>query len=203
MMQDDRGTEDAVDRSRDPQAGFSLIEVLVGMAILLLIAFFMLPLFSRSALNNLSGRESTQVSKFSRDTQELYSQADFASEDLTIDAGTQKQFEEAWVPHGYNESDPWPRSLQAAGEWVRVDGGDPLPAGARWSRVTTVQQHSLSDLNGDPADDQVLDEPLEAGTPENFVHLKWVQVEVEGVRGEGGGLLGPNKRLVVSQLKAF
>jgi len=192
-----------VDRSRDTQAGFNLIEVLMGMVILLLIAFFMLPLFSRSALNNLSGRESTQVSKFGRDSQELHSGAAFDSSDLTIDAGTQKQFEEAWVPHGYNESNPWPQPLQPAGDWERVADGDPLPPGGRWRRVTTVQQHSVSDLNGDPPDDQVLDEPLDAGTPENFVHLKWVQVEVEGARGEGGGLLGPNRRLVLSQLKAF
>ena len=202
-MPDDRLTEDAVKRIRDPQAGFNLIEVLAGMAILLLIAFFMLPLFSRSALNNLSGRESTQVSKFGRDSQEVYSRADFASADLTIDAGDQKEFEDAWVEHGYNESQPWPRSLQAAGDWERLASvGDDPPAGARWRRVTTVQQHSISDLRDDPFDEQALDEPLDAGTPDNFVHLKWMQVEVEGV-GREGGLLGPNKRLVVSQLKAF
>lgn len=190
-------------RGSENQAGFSLIEVLAGMAILMLIAFFMLPLFSRSALNNLSGRESTQVSKFARDSQERYSQADFGSADLTIDAGDEKEFEDAWVEHGYNESQPWPRPLEAAGDWERLSAvGDDPPAGARWRRVTTVQQHSISDLNNDPPNDQALDDPLPAGTADNFIHLKWVQVEVEGMRGEGGPF-GPNKRLVVSQLKAF
>lgn len=194
--------ETTVRRAPDLEAGFSLIEVLAGMAILMLIAFFMLPLFSRSALNNLSGRESTEVAKFGRDSQEIFSRSAFSSNDLTIDAGDQKIFEDAWVETGYDPSKPWPRPLQAAGAWQRVATGGPLPAGALWRRVATVQQHSISDLNGDPPDDQELDEPLPAGTPDNFVHLKWVQVEVESVRPEGG-MLGPNRRLVVSQLKAF
>jgi len=190
----------SVRRAHDPQAGFNLIEVLAGMAILMLIAFFMLPLFSRSALNNLSGRESTQVSKFTRDSQELYSRAEFGSADLTIDAGDEKRFDDAWVSSAFDASKPWLRPLQSAGEWTRVDGA--LPAGSRWRRTTTVRQHSIADLYDDPPNAQALDAPLPVGTADVFIHLKWIEVEVEGVRGEGG-LLGPNQRLVVSQLKAF
>jgi type II secretory pathway pseudopilin PulG len=72
---------------RSRQAGFNLIEMLIGMAMLFVIAISVVPLFSRSATLNNFGRESTVVAGYGRTVQEEYSQLPFTSPRLTLIAG--------------------------------------------------------------------------------------------------------------------
>lgn len=182
---------------RSRQAGFNLIEMLIGMAMLFVIAISVVPLFSRSATLNNFGRESTVVAGYGRTVQEEYSQLPFTSPRLTLIAGDKLETDEVWVPETVTSSDPGDPLDPALGVWVVNDGSAIAGRQPHWRRELRVRQFSINDLN----DNNQLDDPLDATTDFNFVHLKEVQVEVEGMRQ--GGPLGRSRRIVISRLKAF
>lgn len=166
------------------RAGFTLLEVLIAMALFLVVALGILPLFTQSMTSNLSGRESTVAANFARSRVEQFFQLAFNSADLTIDDGTEKVFEDYYS----EQDDEWKDGA------APLDGSDP----AVWTRTTTVRQYSsnaLEDGTLDPAT-----EALPAGTDPNFIHLKEILVELEGTR-EGGPLL-PAKRIALRALKS-
>ncbi len=163
-------------------AGFTLIEVLLGFAILLVVFAGLLPIFTRSVLNNVEGRESTQVSNLGRSQLEDRLQLAFNSWDLTIDAGTERQAVGYWddglADHLGDE------------EWSDDAGQAPT---ALWVRTTTVRQYGINgvrdnDLDGildeivglqDADRDGHFDNPLAAGTPPINIHLKDVEVQLQ------------------------
>lgn len=179
---------------RRTEAGVSLIEVLIGFALLMVIALSLLPLFSRAASLNRHGRESTMVAGFGRALQEECAQLPFTTPRLTLTAGSERLDDQLWVPLPVAAGDPDDPADQALGEWVDTAA----LAGRRpqWNRELRVRQFSLRDL-----DDGRLDEPLDASTDPAFVHLKEVRVEVGGVRE--GGPLGRSRSLVIHRLRAY
>ncbi len=160
---------------------FSLIEVLIAAALLLIIALGVLPLFTQAMVSNTAGNESTQVSNFARSRLEEYQQLPLNGASLTVPIGST----ELTVEDYYSFADEaWKSGPEPA--------GDP----ARWSRTTVVRQYGVSAL-----DDGILtpDEALDGGTEESFVHFKEVEVTVRG--GRAGGVLGPSKAIILRLLK--
>lgn len=162
-------------RSADRRAGFSMIEVMVAAAILLVIALGLVPLYSRSIRSNVEGFDYTQVSNFAKSRAEEYLQFPFGSAQLRVEGGKN----ELVVKDFYSAKDR---------EWVAaIASGD----AALFNRTTTVRQFSTGDVST----------PLDGSAPAEFVHLKEITVEVAGSRA-GNTALGPGKTISVRVLKS-
>jgi hypothetical protein len=72
---------------RHGAAGFSIIEALIAAAILLIIALGLLPLFTRSISDNVSGNDATQATNGSRTQVEELLNVPFNNDRLAIPAG--------------------------------------------------------------------------------------------------------------------
>lgn len=169
------------------RAGFSLIEVLIAGALLLVILLGILPLFVRSAVNRHSGRESTEVGSFARSRAEALLQLPFEHQDVSVPPGsTTFEVEEYLLP--------------GSREWS-TDSAD--EDDAIWIRTTRIQQFRTADLlDGDTdGDGNALDTPMDGGTDRRSVQLKQIEVEVTSPRE--GGMLGAGEELTVRVLKAF
>jgi prepilin-type N-terminal cleavage/methylation domain-containing protein len=171
------------------ERGFTLVEGLVAMAILLVVAIGIIPLFASSILNNIKGSDSTLAANFSKTNVESLSRMPFTNPALTIASGsTQKKTDDWWKPGNGRINDPsqgWQAGRPTAG---------PLNS---WTRNTIVEQYGLADiLNfGTPTT------PLDGSTQPNFVQLKMVTVNVQS--SKPGGILGNGERITVQSLKAF
>lgn len=156
------------------EAGFSLIEVLVAGAILLVIALGLVPLYSRSIRSNVEGFDYTRVSNSAKSRAEEFLQYDFNGERLT-------------VPGGQSEGEIEDYYSLLEHRWV-----DELPDGdtALFTRTTRIRQFSALDI----------ETPLDGNAPPDAVHLKEITVEVTG--SASGAAFGPRKSIVVRVFKA-
>ena len=173
------------------EAGFSMIEALIAAAILLIIALGLIPLFTRSIIDNSSGNDATQVTNHGKTQLESLIQLPFNHERLEVPGGVNvAQSAETWTTGALNQAgDPNERWWQ----------GTTPPAGsgeALWTRTTRVRQFSISDL-----DDGVLDNPQPGGTQPVFIQLKELEVQLEN--GKRGTFLGGNQALTVRVVKPF
>jgi hypothetical protein len=164
-----------------PAAGFSLPEVLIAVLVFFFIVIGIAPLFTRAALSNASGADSTQISQFSRSQVEQLYQAPFDVPALTIPAGSQSREMVEYWDATHNRFTPVP---PASGEV------------SRWTRWTRIRQFNIADF-----DDGVLtdDEALDGNADPSNVHLKEIEVEVESNRA----LLLGGRHLIVKTLKSF
>lgn len=170
-------------RERRSRAGFSLIEVLIGTAILTIVAVGILPLFASSIRSNREGNDSTQVSNFARERLEEFFELPFNSSRLTLTSGDENLFQEY-----YSLSDAeWKDGLPP------TDDTDP----ALWTRETQVRQYSVRALEDGELE---VGEALAAGAPASEIHLKEVEVTVASTARSG--LLGPGKQITLRTLKA-
>lgn len=183
--------ERTVARPSRQEAGFSMIEALIAAAILLIIALGLIPLFTRSILDNNSGNDATQATNHGKTRLEDLIQLPFNHQRLEVPGGAvDGQAVESWTTGALNQSG------DANERWW--DGTAP-PAGAGevlWRRRTNVQQFSINDL-----DDGVLDNPQPGGTQPIFVQLKEVEVELEN--GKQGTFLGGSQALTLRVVKPF
>ncbi len=184
------------------QAGFSLLEVLVGFFILLLVVMGLLPLFTRAVVANISGKEATVVTNIGTTQLENLVQLSFNN------FGTS-------IPIGNNVN-------QTIDYWGRDDDADPgtedwAPSQefATWRRTTEVRQFGVgsgvdTNLDGVPdalpglEDDNYdgyFDSELAGGTTPNAIHLKEVRVLIESQRTPFGA--GEPTELTLRTLKAF
>jgi len=157
-----------------------MIEVLIATLLFFMIIMGVLPLFTRSAINNAMGSSMTQLSNQSKSrTEELY-QAGFNSASMTIPAGsTMVETVEYWDPVTETFSPNLP-----------ADGSPP-----RFTRTTRIRQYGLSDL----AADNVLDNPLDGSADAAAVQLK--EIEVLVVSNDVGPIRG--RQILVRTLKPF
>jgi Tfp pilus assembly protein PilV len=173
------------------EAGFSLIEALIAAAILLIIALGLIPLFTRSIIDNNSGNDATQATNHGKTQLEDLIQLPFNHQRLEVPGGAEVgQSAETWTTGALNQTgDPNERWWQ----------GTAAPAGSGevlWTRRTNVRQYSISDL-----DDGVLNTPQPGGTQPVFIQLKELEIQLEN--GKRGGLLGGNQALTVRVVKPF
>lgn len=163
------------DRTRE--TGFSLIEAVIAAFLLLVIALGLIPLFSRSIVDNSSGNDATQASNHGRTQLEELIQAPFNNRRLAVPPGQNfSQTSDSWT-----QGNPDELGDASEGWWpgVPADRGQIL-----WRRWTRVRQYSIGDL-----DDGVLNRPLDGGMQPNFVHLKEIEVVMDSQRSAviGGG----------------
>ncbi len=166
-----------------PEAGFSLIEVLIAAGLLMMISIGLIPLFTNSIVSNVKGQESTTVSNMAKSKVEELMRLPFDAPELTIAGGVSeletKEFwsieEKVWKP------------------------GEPAVAGeGSWIRTTTVRQYNVQDLTDGTA---ILDNPLDGNTAVTMVQIKGIQVKLENVRQ--GGPLGEGRELTLNVFKPF
>lgn len=184
--------------------GFSLIEVLIAMGVVVIAIVGLLPLFMRSVVENIEGRESTMVGNHGRSQLETMSELTFNNWDLEIAAGTTRTSQEF-----YATGAPDRRGDEA---WVTA-----IPPGeiAPWTRNTTVRQMGINgvldnDLDGiideieglEDADfDGDFDNPLPVGTTPGAIHLKQLEVQIVGEKEWAQG--GDASEITVETVKAF
>lgn len=159
-------------------SGFSLIEVMVASAILLVIALGLVPLYMRSIRSNVEGFDYTQVANSARSRADEFFQLPFNSPAVEVPAGQ----EELEVQDFYSHAEH--RWMEQA-EWDLVEGEDV----ALFTRTTTVRQFSIGDLKT----------PLVGGEAPEAVHLKEITVSVEGSRT---AVLGGGKVIAVRLFKS-
>lgn len=181
-----------------------MIEVLVAMGLLLVVLVGLLPLFSRSVIENIEGRESTLVGNFSRSELENFIQLGFNNWELEVTAGTERTSQMFWTSG----------STSKVGDesWVAA-----VPAGeiAPWDRTTAIRQLGINDVRDNNLDgildeivgledadyDGQFDNLLPAGTFPGAIHLKQVEVQLQGQKNWGMG--GQPGQLRVQAIKAF
>ncbi len=161
------------------QAGFSLVEAMIAAGLFLVIVIGVMPMFTRAAVNNTSGKESTEASNHARSRAEEYLELDFNGPELTITGGSERVDTDYFNPG----SERW----------------DPTMPSERptWTRTTTIRQYGVAALA-----DGVLDraEALPGGTDFSQIHFKEIEVTVQGNRDSGP--LGPPKNITIRVLKS-
>jgi Tfp pilus assembly protein PilV len=173
-----------IDTCRRPsrQGGFSVVEVLITAALLLVVAVGIVPLFTASLGNNRAGYEASEVSNHARSRLEEFMQLPFNSPDLTLQTGTERQFVEYF----------------SLNDQTWKSGVAPPADPALWIRTTTLRQYGF-DL--DPTQGTTsLTTPLPASAAPAAVHLKEVEVRIDSPRLSGA--LGPGKSVVVRTYKS-
>lgn len=192
--------------TRNPRraSGFTMIEVLVAMGLLLTAIVGLLPLFSRSVVENLEGKESTEVGNHGRSQLEDLGQRSFNNWELEVAAGTERS-DQRFYSIGLQD--------QVGDEsWVTaVPGGEIAP----WTRTTIVRQLGINGLRDNDLDgviDEILgledgnydgdfDNALAAGTLPGAIHLKQIEIQVQGEKE--WAMAGGASQLTVEGLKAF
>lgn len=166
-------------RRRGAATGFSLLEVLVSVGLLLTIFVGILPLFTRSIVNNQIGNESSRISNFGRTQMETLTQFNFDDPALTIDNGSSKV-----IPEHYSH---------VKQEWVagHTPGTDDT---ALWLRTLTVRQFHVSALADGELEES---EALPAGSLPEYVNLKQITVDLEN---QGGNSVARPRQEMTVQL---
>ena len=163
---------------RRSEQGFSVVEVLIAAALLLLITIGVLPMFTKSITNNLEGRKSTEATNQARSEVERLYQLTFNHPDLAVPAGqTESMREELFSEQQQQWID--------IGSWNASDS-------EVYRRIVRVRQYGVDALL-----DQQLDptEALNGSTPATLVHFKEIEVEVRTA-----GQLGVNRKTVTLRM---
>lgn len=191
-------------RPVDRGGGFSLVEILIAMGIVLIAIVGLLPLFMRSVVQNIEGRESTMVGNHGRSRLETYSELAFNNWELEIAAGTERTTRDFYTTGAADQ--------RGDESWVdSVPGGELAP----WTRTSTIRQLGINgvvdtDLDGvidqirgleDRDFDGQFDTPLPAGTTPGAIHLKQIEIEVVGEKEWAQG--GDASEITVETVKAF
>ena len=168
---------------RSAEAGLSLLELLIAMALLAVIAVGILPMMMRSLADTHRGWEATEVSNFALSQIEDQLATPFDSPSLDVGSGlTENLSSRTWV-----EGDP-----DQVGDALEGWTDDPTSKGLLlWRRNTYVRWYNKADLST----------PLDGDTEPTEVHLKEIQVQVTGERQ--GGALGGGQELWIRVFKAF
>jgi type II secretory pathway pseudopilin PulG len=193
-------------RGRAGERGLSLIEALIAMALLLLVAIGILPLFTRSMVNNAAGSEATQTANHARGQLEDVAQLSFNNVALRLAGGNQLLTEDAYFSGELME--------QGDEHWETAGNGTGL---VLYNRTTRVRQYSLNGLVDSDADNVIdgiegltdadddgeFDNPMPDGTATQFLHIKEISVEVITPRAANGRNAGPLGSAPTYQVRSF
>jgi prepilin-type N-terminal cleavage/methylation domain-containing protein len=169
------------------RAGFSLIEVLIAMALAGLLMIGVLPLFTKSMSNNVEGNQLTEVTNRARQhIEELMA--------MPVDA------EELTVPDGDDELVTIEAFSKSADAWIDAVG---LPDSVEvlYTRTTRVRQFNMSAVSNVDLEFEE-DEVLPGGTPASQVEIKEILVRVNTGRPTFLSLMGRQKAVTLRVLKS-
>lgn len=173
-------------------AGFSVVEVLIAAAVLLIVAIGILPMFTRSITNNAQGQIMTQTVHRAKSELEELIQADFNSAALTVGPG--EEFGDPARP-GKETVEMYSRRTE---KWI-PEASFPTGEDPAFIRTIRVRQYNLASLES--SENSADWEPLDGSAPDNQVHLK--EIEVVVATPERGGILGPGRQLTLRMYKSF
>lgn len=196
------------------EVGMSLVEALVAMALLLLVSIGVLPLFTRSMVNNAAGSEATSVANHARHRLEELGQLPFNNDTIAIADGTTEQL----IDDRY-----FAGSIRSRGdeEWAAAGGGTGPELRNRTTRVrqfrlnnapgTNLDQDldgivdTLPGLEDDDPEDGEFDDPLGFTVDLTSIHLKEISVELNNPRDDpdNPGGVGPLGAAPTYRLRTF
>lgn len=193
------------DRAPCRAAGYSLVEVLLGLTILMIALVGLMPLFTKSIQQNLEGKQSTEATGHGRTELEEMLQVDFNNWLVEIETNSERAQHLFW-----SENNPEKRGDEY---WTEAD---PHPTVASWEMDNVVRQFGIQGARDDDLDgilevivgledidplDGTLDNPLPAGSSRSFVHLKSLDVSLQ--KKAGTVTMGEPMRLDLQTIKAF
>ena len=156
-------------RTKRGEAGFSVIEGLIAAALLLIITVGVLPLFSRSMLNNVRGNDATRQSNGAVDELERSSSLPFLSGGMSVPAGATESVEESAIAVVHLPGNEQVVSSTWA-PYASLTPGDVV-----LRRTRTLQQYSFNDYR----DDNSFDVALEGDAEQRLTHIKVLDVVFE------------------------
>jgi len=174
-------------RSPSPSGGFSLIEVLIALAILAITLVGVLPLFAKSMSNNAEGNQLTEVTNRSRLHVESLLSVPFDAPALTI-------------PVGETELETRELYSQTEDRWYE-EADFPANQTPLYTRMTRVRQFSVTAITDDDLELED-DEALVGGTPPTSVHLKEIEVRVNSGPPSTLNIMGGRKTVTLRVLKS-
>jgi len=150
---------------RRPDAGFSLIEVLIASMLLLFIVIGVLPLFSRSMMNNIQGNDASNAANAAVEGFESLFSVPFNNDLITVPVGqTLVERQQFFTLKG--------------NQWLAaVPSGDQ----AQYERVLRLRQYSFADV----AEDGDFDTPLDGGAEPGNIQFKAFELEITNDRMVG------------------
>ncbi|HVT61042.1 MAG TPA: prepilin-type N-terminal cleavage/methylation domain-containing protein [Thermoanaerobaculia bacterium] len=173
------------------QQGYSLIEVLIAAAMLLVITLGMLPLFTQSLINNAAGSDYTNITNFAKSEAESFDRLPFLGAGLQIPAGKTQLVVDEYLDPASNQWKAWP-----------PPGTNPL---VQWRRTTTYRQYNIHDLDDDGVFNNPLDGKLSdttnASYDANAVQVKEATVQVQNIAAVGP--FGGRRQTTFRFLRAF
>jgi hypothetical protein len=162
-----------------PEAGFSLIEGLIGAGILLIVMIGLIPLFTRAITDNTAGSDYTREAQYAKSRIEDFAKTPLGVGPYVIAPGTTQTVIDEYL-------DPTTQT------WQPIVGSP--PAKAEWRRTSTVTGYAIS-------------VPFTIGTPvDGSVAPAFEQIVVVVKNLEGGTGIGPllqRKSTTVAFLKSF
>lgn len=184
--------------------GFSLVETLIGLTILLVALIGLLPVFTKSIQQNTAGKQSTEATGHGRTELENLMQVEFNNWMVNVESDTKRELNLYW-----SEADATKKGDEY---WTETD---PAPALATWKMDSIVRQFGVQGVRDDDLDGRVeviigledddldgeLDNPLPAGTLPAFVHLKTLDVSLQ--KRAGTVTMGAPMVLDLRTYKAF
>jgi prepilin-type N-terminal cleavage/methylation domain-containing protein len=181
------GSPNAPGRPRPVPGGFSLIEVLIAMALAGLLLIGVLPLFTKSMSNNVEGNQLTEVTNRARlHVEELMA--------MRVDAV------ELTVPDGLDELVRVDLFSPSEERWIEeslyADDADPLYT--RTTRVRQFNMSAISQIDLEFEDDEV----LPGGSPASQVEIKEIVVRVNTGLPTFLSLMGRQKAVTLRVLKS-
>ena len=171
----------------EARSGFSLIEVLIAMALTGLLLVGVLPLFTKSMSNNVEGNQLTEVTNRARlHIEELMA--------MPVDA------DELTVPNGEDQLLTVELYSPTQERWIEEAdyGADAEPLFTRTTRVRQFSMSAVSQTDLEFEDDEV----LPGGTPASQVEIKEIVVRVNSGRPTFLSIMGRQKAVTLRVLKS-
>jgi Tfp pilus assembly protein PilV len=156
------------------EAGFSMVEALIAAAILLIIAIGMIPLFTRSMVNNALGSDYTQATTYGKTSLERIFKGTLQNGDLALAAGTSLQrsdYSEKGATQGTPVGDlDWKYTVTNSNALV-------------WTRTMRVRQFSFHAVEDGVLTDA---EALPAGSADSQWQVKEVSLVLDSGKRKAG-----------------
>jgi hypothetical protein len=163
---------DARLENRPAEAGYSVVEGLIAAALLLIVTVGVIPLFTRSMINNLRGNDSTRISNGAIDELERSLEAPFNSGDTSLAPLTDERIDTTVIALKQLPGNA------AGGLSMRWEPLATLPSGdePEMLRRRTLRQFDMDDFN--PTDpDASFQNPLPEGSQEQDIEVKVVDLD--------------------------
>jgi prepilin-type N-terminal cleavage/methylation domain-containing protein len=169
--------------ARRRHRGFSMIETLIAAALIGVVAIGIIPLFTRSMVDNMAGSDYTRVTNYAKSKEEDFARIPWLQQTIQIPAGQTSAMTTEFMD---------PALLQ----WVPTQPGNPL---AVWTRGTTYTQYNIADTDTGG----VFSNALDGGDflQPDRVHIIQAQVQVKSVAAIGP--MGVRRTTLVRYLKGF